>query len=262
MKKILLLAALLAVPPAYAAAAPPAGTAPSPIITYLEGKGLTVQARFSVPGGLRGYAGLTPNGKHVVFYTTGDGSLALFGALIDTHGHDLSQVYQNTYVQRPRNQQLYSHLAKAHWIGVGAKHPTRIIYAFVDPNCPFCRDFWQSAQAAYGHGVQIRYLVVAILGDSSVKKAAAILGAKDPQAALDFNERGFRHHSGAIRPMAHVPSSLRQRVARHNRLMRQFGLDGTPGLVWKDKHGQVRTSDGLPPDDELGTIFGLDKGRE
>lgn len=258
MKTILLLAALLAAPIACsAAAAPHAGTGPSPIITYLEGKGLTVQTRFSVPGGLHGYAGLTPSGKHVVFYTTGDGSVALFGALIDAHGHNLSQMFQNRYVQQPQNQRLFSHLAKAHWIPLGSTHPRRIIYAFIDPNCPYCWEFWNSAKSAYGHGLQVRYLVVGILGDSSIKKAAAILGSKDPKAALEKNESGFRHHSGAITPLAHVPGSLRREVADHNRLMQQFGLNGTPGLVWEDGRGQVQTSNGLPPSDELNRIFGL-----
>lgn len=266
MKKILLLAALFTAPLACAAtAAPPAATGSNAVVRYLESKGLSIKARFSVPGGLQGYAGVTPDGKHILFYTTADGSVALFGALLDAHGHNLSQDYLNTYVQHPQNQKnqlLYTQLAKADWISTGSKHPKRIIYAFLDPNCPFCRDFWQSAQAAYGHGLQVRYLIVGILGDSSVKKAAAILGAKDRRAALNENERGFQHHSGAIQPLAHVPDSLRQKIAEHNRLMMQFGLDGTPGLVWKDGDGKVQTSDGLPPTDYLNQILGLDKGQE
>ena len=263
MNKFLLLAALLAAPLACATSpAPPASTHADSVITYLEGKGLTVQSRFSVPGGLHGYAGLTPNGKRVVFYTTADGSVALFGALIDAHGHNLSQDYQSTYVQGPQNQKLYAQLAKAHWISAGSRHPRRIVYAFVDPDCPYCWQFWKTAQTVYDRGVQVRYMVVGILGDSSVKKAAAILGAKDPKAALEKNERGFQHHSGAIQPMAHVSDSLRKMIAEHNRLMQQFGLDGTPGLVWKNDRGVVQTSNGLPPDDYLDRIFGLGKGQE
>lgn len=259
MRKILLLATLLAAPLACAAAAtPPAATHSSAVVAYLKGKGLTVKDRFSVPGGLIGYTGLTPTGKHVVFYTTADGSLALFGALVDAHGHNLSQAYQNAYIQQPENQKLFAQLQKAHWISEGAKHPKRIVYAFVDPDCPYCHQFWEKAQPTYAHGVQVRYMIVGILGDSSVKKAAAILGAKNPDQALRKNERGFRHHSGAIEPMAKVSDKLRSEIAGHNRLMQQFGLDGTPGLVWKDAHGTVQTSNGLPPDDYLQKIFGLD----
>ncbi|MGH8127009.1 MAG: thiol:disulfide interchange protein DsbG [Gammaproteobacteria bacterium] len=264
MNKILLLAALLAAPLTCAAAAapPPAATHSNAVVEYLKGKGLTVKDRFSVPGGLIGYSGLTPDGKHVVFYTTADGSVALFGALLDAHGHSLSQAYQNAYVQQPKNQKLFAHLEKAHWISAGSKHPRRIVYAFIDPDCPYCWEFWKAAQHVYGHGVQVRYMIVGILGDSSIKKAAAILGAKDPQAALEKNESGFQHHSGAIKPMSKVPDKLRSEIADHNRLMQQFGLDGTPGLVWKDAQGTVETSNGLPPDNYLQEIFGLDDQRK
>lgn len=264
MNKILLLAALLAAPLACTAAvaAPQAATHSNAVVEYLKGKGLTVKDRFSVPGGLIGYAGLTPSGKSVVFYTTADGSVALFGALVDDHGHNLSQIYRNAYIQQPENQKLFTQLEKMHWIGAGSKHPKHIVYAFVDPDCPYCHEFWEKAQTVYSRGVQIRYMIVGILGDSSVKKAAAILGAKDPKAALEKNESGFQHHSGAIKPVAHVTVAMRQQIAEHNRLMQQFGLDGTPGLVWKNDQGTVQTSNGLPPDNYLQKIFGLDDQRK
>ncbi len=263
MNKILLFAILLVAPlTAGAATAPPATTHSNAVIKYLQGKGLTVETRFSVPGGLQGYSGITPTGKRIVFYTTANGSLALFGALLDAHGRNLTQGYINAYIQQPANQKLYAQLEAAHWIGAGAKHPKRIVYAFVDPNCPYCHQFWEAAQKAYPHGLQVRYLMVGILGDNSVKKAAAILGAKDPHQALEENERNFQHHSGAIEPMAHVSAALRLQLIRHSRLMQKFGLDGTPGLVWKDAQGTVRISNGLPPSRYLQKIFGLDNNRK
>lgn len=257
MKKLVLIAALVLSPAALAAKVPPPSTA-GDAVHYLESKGLTVDARFSVPGGLHGYAASTPIGKHVVFYTTADGKLALFGILLDSHGHNLTKAYEHNYVQTPENQHLYGKLAKLHWIEAGAKHPRRIVYAFVDPNCPYCWHFWKAAQKAYSQGVQVRYIVVGILGDSSVKKAATILDAKNPRTALQQNERGFKNHSGAAKPMDKVPDKIRSELADHARLMQEFGIDGTPGLIWKDSSGKVQTSDGLPPNDYLEKhIFGL-----
>jgi len=133
MNKILLFAILLVAPlTAGAATAPPATTHANAVVEYLQGKGLTVETRFSVPGGLHGYSGITPTGKRIVFYTTANGSLALFGALLDAHGRNLTQGYINAYIQQPANQKLYAQLETAHWIGAGAKHPKRIVYAFVD----------------------------------------------------------------------------------------------------------------------------------
>ena len=265
MKKILLLVALFAVPLTSwgATGAAPPTTHTNAVVAYLEGKGLTIESRFSVPGDLQGYAGITPQGKRIVFYTTPNGSLALFGALIDAHGHNLTATYQKVYVQQPENQTLYAQLEKTHWIRAGAVHPRRIVYAFVDPNCPYCHMFWEKAAKVYSKGVQVRYIIVGILGDSSVKKAAAILGAKNPYAAYLKNERGFSEHAGGIKPMTKIPDRLRDEIVEHNRLMQQFGLDGTPGLVWKNADGRVQTSNGLPPDVYLDKrVFGLRKGLE
>lgn len=239
-----------------AGAAPAPATRPPAAVQYLQKRGLRVDSRFAVPGGLTGYVASEPDGKRVLFYVPADGSVALFGHLIDAQGHDLTRVYYEHYVQGAENQRLYGVLAKWHWIAAGATHPRRIVYAFVDPNCPYCWQFWRAAQRAYAHGVQVRYVMVAILGGSSVGKAAAVLSARDQRQALDRNERGFRHHSGAIPPLRHIPDAIRHRLARNTELMQQFGFDGTPGLVWKDSDGRVQTSNGLPPPDKLEKVFG------
>ncbi len=259
--RLLAAATLVAIIPSIALGATASPSNPA-VVKYLKKQGLEVESRFAAPGNLTGYIAKLPDGKHVVFYVPHDGSVALFGALVDAHGHNLTRDYFGRYVQSSSNRKLYTTLAAGKWIAAGDPHPRRIVYAFVDPNCPYCRRFWQVAQTAYAHGVQVRYVMVAILGGSSVSKAAAILGAKKPLTALNQNERGFHHHSGAITPLKHVPDALRQELADNASLMAKFGLDGTPGLVWKDAHGEVRTSDGLPPYESLLRIFGMNSGTQ
>lgn len=227
------------------------------VVQYLQRQGLAIQSRFAVPGGLTGYVATTPDGRRIVFYVPADGSVALFGALIDAQGNNLTRNFFEHYVQNPANRKLYDRLATWPWVGAGATHPRRIVYAFVDPNCPYCQRFWKAAQRAYAHGVQVRYVLVAILGGSSVGKAAAVLAARDRRQALNYNERGFHDHSGAIKPLAHIPQAVRQQLARDAALMQQFGFDGTPGLVWKDANGRVQTSNGLPPPEDLEKVFGI-----
>lgn len=243
---------------ASAGAPPPASPHPSAsVLSFLKQRGLKVDSRFTAPGGLSGYVGTIPNGKHVIFYVPRSGSVALFGNLIDAQGHNLTQRYYQHFIRGPVNKQLFKTLAKRRWIAAGDPHPRRIVYAFVDPNCPYCHQFWQLAQRAYAHGVQVRYVVVPILGGSSVGKAAAILAAKHQRAALDRNERGFRHHSGAIAPLRKIPDRVRHQIARNSSLMAQFGFDGTPGLVWKDAAGHIQTRDGLPQHNVLAQVFGI-----
>lgn len=239
----------------------PAATTQSPALRYLISRGLTVEERFSTPGGLTGYIGTVPGGKQVVFFIPSDGSVAIFGLMLDAHGHNLTQAYLQRFLQGPAAAKSFKELSGRRWIAVGAAHPRRIVYVFLDPNCPFCRDFWQTAQGFYGKGLQVRYVLVAILGGTSAGKAAAILTAKDPRQALDENERGFRHHSGAIKPLAKIPDALQKEISDNTNLMQHFGLDGTPGIVWKTETGKIKTSNGLPPMEDLEKILTPSKGK-
>ncbi|MGH8161591.1 MAG: thiol:disulfide interchange protein DsbG [Gammaproteobacteria bacterium] len=264
MLKSLLQAALPAMVtlPIMAMATPTAAPAPSSppaALKYLLHKGLKVNSRFSTPGDLTGYVGTVPGGKQVVFFIPKGGSVAIFGTMLDAYGHDLSQAYLQHYQRGPGAAQSFRNLESRHWIAEGAKHPRRIVYVFLDPNCPYCWMLWKAVQKYYKQGVQARYVPVAILGGSSLGKAAAILAAKDPRKALRKNESGFAHHSGAITPLKKIPDKLKDEIGRNNALFLRFGFNGTPAMVWKNSEGAVKTADGLPQDRTLAEILELDK---
>lgn len=65
-----------------------------------------------------------------------------------------------------------------------ARPAPRIVYVFTHPNCPFCAKLWLDARPWVDGGkVQLRHVLVGILGPTSAGKAAALLTAKDPSAA-------------------------------------------------------------------------------
>lgn len=262
MPKYVLIAALTTMLPAFAAAKPAAAPTPSSserpaAVKYLIKKGLKVNSRFSVPGGLTGYIGTAPGGKQTIFFVPRGGSVAIFGTMVDANGHDLSRAYLLRYQRGPGAATAYKNLESRNWIAEGARHPKRIVYSFLDPDCPYCHMLWEKSQAYYGEGVQVRYILVAILGKSSLGKAAAILAARNPRQALHKNESGFSHHSGAITPLKKVPDKLRAEIAENNALMQRFGFNGTPGMVWKTEDGAVKTQEGLPLKGDLDNIFGV-----
>lgn len=260
MSKFFLAAAAVLVSFA-AAAAPPPTSAPEPaVIGYLKARGMVVERRFSAPGGLAGYVGRTPDNHEVVFYVPPSGAVALFGVMLDAHGHNLTQAFVTRYVDAPHYQRYYAQLGKMHWIAEGDPNPQRIVYAFIDPNCPYCLRFWQEAHYLFDQGVQVRYVIVAVLGGTSRGKAGAILGAEDPAKALERNETGFSNHEGGIEPLDTISEAIARQIEAHNRMMRRFDFNGTPGLVWKDASGNVQVSDGLPPPSELSHMFSTDYG--
>lgn len=258
LRYVLLLAALVSLPALAAPTtdAPNASSAPA-ALQYLLKQGLKVHTHFSTPGDMTGYIGTIPGGKKVVFYIPEDGSVAIFGTMLNADGRNLSKLYLTQYKRGPLAAKNYKKLKNTHWIAMGDMTPERIVYAFIDPNCPYCWHLWTTARKYYDQGLQMRYIVVAILGQSSLNKAAAILAADNPKHALKVNETGFENHSGAIEPMEKIPDDLRAKIVANNELMLQFGFNGTPAMVWKNDKGAVMTQNGLLPERYLKVAFGV-----
>jgi len=88
------------------------------------------------------------------------------------------------------DQDYWQALTHTHYIQEGSKGP--IIYDFYDPNCPYCHEIYTWLQnPIHNKQIQVRFITVGFLTPSSAGKAAAILSAKDPLAALKLNENKF-----------------------------------------------------------------------
>ena len=168
---------------------------PAPI-NALEAQGVEVLGTFKAPGGLTGYAGMMAQ-QPLAIYVTADGKQAIIGSMIDAKGVDLSQEPLNRLVSKPMTEKIWKQLEGSTWVADGVKNAPRVIYTFTDPNCPYCNKFWNDARPWVTAGkVQVRHIMVAVLGPTSPGKAAAILSAPDPQAALTQHQQP--HGSGGM----------------------------------------------------------------
>jgi thiol:disulfide interchange protein DsbG len=149
---------------------------------------------------------------------------------------------------------LMQRLDRAKWIGTGAKSAERVVYVFTDPDCPFCNDLWKAVQKARAPGVQIRYLLVAVIDADSKGKDAAILEAKNPVAAFEQNERNYEH--GGIAPKKTARPETTETIGFNGDLMGALHIFGTPGLVYMDDHGEVKVFAGMPDAAQLAAIVG------
>jgi thiol:disulfide interchange protein DsbG len=156
-----------------------------------------------------------------------------------------------------RGEQVWQRLASAPWIALGAEEPERIVYAFTDPNCPYCHLLWRASKPYYSEGLQVRHILVGFLKPSSPGKAAAILGADDPAAALRRHEAS--HATGGIEPADDPADKLTDRLARNRQLMGRLGIRATPGLVFRTADGKVRKLMGMPKVSKIHRIFRLPK---
>lgn len=220
--------------------------------------GVKVVSSFAAGSGLTGWV-LAEGARYSIVYTTADKKLLLAGMLIGEHGENLNALFEEKYIPKPDLSALMQKLEKAGAVTEGAaKDAKGVVYVFVDPNCPYCHLTWKALQPYEKAGLQVRWLLVATLGPTSLPKAIEVLAAPDQVAAFRTMEanQGKPFKPGA--QSAEATHAAQVATIRHNgELMEQFGVSGTPGIVWKDHQGKVHVKSGLPHLSELPAITGL-----
>ncbi len=257
--RIIGLATLCTTSVAHAAnAVPSSKTYPPPIKMAIK-QGMHVVRSFPAVSGLRGWL-LMRDGSYTIVFTTPDQKTMIIGMLTDETGANLTATYGQKFIPKPDYAKLFSDLQSTGYITEGeTKHPKSVIYVFFDANCIFCHLTWKALQPYEKVGLQVRWVPVAFLKPTSTGKAAAIMQAKDPAAALGNNESRFNTatEDGGIDPLNQPAKSSIAHIVANGKLMSRFGANGTPLLVWKDKKGAVQTLDGLPKLSNLPRITGL-----
>ncbi len=223
------------------------------VIRTLEQNGLGAVREFPAEPGLRGFAGVAGQNP-VAIYVTAAGN-AIIGNRVGPDGASLDEQRLHDLVARPMGEAIWKQLDAATWVRDGRKDAPRIVYTFSDPNCPYCNRFFHAARPWVDAGkVQLRHVMVGVIKADSSTKAAAILGAEDPGAALLTNEQGFA--AGGIAPAASVPPAIRKQLDANQALMSELGFRGTPGIVYKDADGIVQRQSGMPQAAVLDAIMG------
>lgn len=227
------------------------------VLTRAAGPDIKVVKQFPATSGLTGWV-VSQGPRYSVVYTTADGKTLVAGTLIDEQGENLSAKYEERYIPKPDLAAAFARLDESAFVAEGAPKPKSVIYVFVDPNCPYCHLMWRAVQPYEKAGLQVRWIPVATLGPTSMPKAIGVLAASDKTAAFRFMEQNHGKPwkpdpSRSERSHPAVAASIRA----NGELMEQFGIAGTPGIVWRDREGKVQVQSGMPRLSELPTISGL-----
>lgn len=226
---------------------------PAPIAA-LEDRGATIGETFEAPSGLTGYT-LSFQGQTLAAYVTADGEHVVVGTLLDADGTNLSQPILSAAASTTRPESEWAAVSEAGWIADGSDDAERIVYAFTDPNCPFCHRFYEQTRDWVDAGdVQIRHVMVGVLRQDSLPKAATLLAADDPSAALSAHEANF--DNGGVTPANPLPAAAQQTVQSNNQVMSQLGIRGTPSVFYRDADGGIRLARGLPRGERLEAVMG------
>jgi thiol:disulfide interchange protein DsbC len=116
------------------------------------------------------------------------------------------------------------------FIVYAAKKPKHNLYVFTDADCVYCRKFHEQRQELMDAGITINYIAMPRTppGSPSYKKSVAIWCAKDRQAA--FNE-AVKDELKDVETSCEAGEKI---VAADVTLARNFGVSGTPALIFED----------------------------
>ncbi|MDA8093119.1 MAG: thiol:disulfide interchange protein DsbG [Betaproteobacteria bacterium] len=232
-----------------------------PQLQAAQKAGVKVVTHFPAASGLTGWVTEHAGHYQLVFSTSDGKTLIVDGVLVDASGRNLTATYAEKYIPKPDYAPLFARLARSRYVVAGQVHnPRAIVYVFFDPNCIFCHYTWQALKPYEKVGLQVRWVPVAFLKPTSLGRAAAILEAKNGEAALDQDETRFNMSAeeGGLTPAAKPAPASVAAIQANGQLMAAFGSQGTPTLVWRDrKSGKVKVLGGMPRLSQIPEITGL-----
>lgn len=241
--------------PASAVKAPPFNTDDLPdVVKNLQRHDVEIVGELDTPGGLKAYAGMTQQ-QPLAIYLTPDGKHVIIGTMMDEQGRDVTGAELTETTVGPWTAATWDALSESRWVADGPDNAAQVLYMFTDPNCPFCRKFWEQSRPWVDSGqVQIRHILVGLLTQSSPGKAAAILAADDSAQALYDHESAGK--DAGIEPLEDIPADVAESLALNAELMEQLQVQGTPGIFYFDQNGALQIQRGAPLDEDLEQILG------
>ncbi|HUW97913.1 MAG TPA: thioredoxin fold domain-containing protein [Acidiferrobacter sp.] len=150
--------------------------------------------------------------------------------------------------RRAERATLYRSLPQA--TGIIEGHGPRVLYDFFDPNCPYCHMLHQRLERLIGpYHLTVHEIPVGYLTPSSLGKAAALLQAPDPVAALQTSQAHYAWRKGsAIMPVVPTPAVRRALAVNLKLDVEAAGFPLVPILVYKKADGTIRImNSGAPP---------------
>lgn len=199
-----------------------------------------------------------------IFYTTADGKFGFIGKMVSEieagQVVNLSAYHEKEFVPEPAFDQFWSEIESSSWVAEGAtdEQAKSIIYGFFDANCVYCHLSWLAFKPYMDAGLQVRWIPVGLLAESSAGKAAAILESKEPaklMAAGHMNWEDLGREEAF--PVANVTPEIQDKLDRNAILMQKIGARGTPAFLYKNAEGKVRMTPGMPKLSAIPEITGM-----
>jgi thiol:disulfide interchange protein DsbG len=166
------------------------------------------------------------------------GVLDLFSATRPEEPQTATAAVQNSMELKTPAEKLMEDVESSNFLTLG-NEGAPVVYAFIDPQCPYCHSFIQDLRTNYLNNglVQLRMIPV---GFREVTKAQAafMLGAPDATA------RFMRHIDGDKSALPVSYDINQQGVERNMAIMQAWKLNVTPLIIYRAGNGEVKIIQG------------------
>ena len=218
-------------------------------------QGLKFHDTFEVQGDIQGYA-LSYGGEPIAAYVPFGADYAIVGKLIDSLGNDVMEGKVQSIVLGPILEKAWERFEDTRYVVDGEDDASHVVYTITDPNCPYCNALWKNSRSLVEQGeLQLRHILVGVLSEDSVRKAAVILESHNPAQALKAHELSFQ--AGGIKPVEPSNGS-RELLAYHAQIMRDAGATGTPTSYYRDEEGNIQRIGGAVSTSQLRNMLGIE----
>lgn len=236
-----------------------ATSAGAALIEKISHNQLTVQQTIPVSKSLTAYVVEPKEGAQKMILFTIDNQYLVAGNVVDSTGQNLTQQYTQKYVFAGVAKKALAEVGNTHWVTQGSDKAPHKAYIVIDPNCIFCHMLYKEVEPMIEKGtLQVRWIPAGFLKPSSAGKAAAIMAAKDPLAALKKDETTFdaKKEEGGIQPLdanskdPKVQTAFDQ-VNANTQFFGKNGFQGTPTILYFDKDGKAGFYPGFARGEQL-----------
>jgi thiol:disulfide interchange protein DsbG len=217
-----------------------ADSVPSPIEYMISSGSVELVKTFETEKeGLNGYVIRQNDGTQTIVYGLDDYAIA--GVLINADGENLTNRYAEEHIPKPDYADIAAQLAEKGSLVTEGPEGAPEMYVFSDPNCPYCKRFFEMSRPYVEQGkVRINWVMVGFLAESSRNIAAAILDGGIPvMSEAKTGEKGGPVPS--ITPTKEHAAAL----SLHQRAMGGADIGGTPGFLYPVE-GKWQSQSGLP----------------
>jgi len=148
---------------------------------------------------------------------------------------------QAPQLNRPltKAEKMYTDLLAANWITINPDGAYDV-FAFIDPDCPHCKQFLQDADGYLTNdGLRLRIIPIGVR-DDSVRKAALLLASANPGQKL-------KDYAAGNKDALNAPENINTKAIESNlSMMMKHGFDVTPIIVYRTGKSEIRMVRGRP----------------